>query len=252
MTSQVEYWNGPAGQRWAAHQAEIDRSLAAITDVWLAAVPATASVLDVGCGCGTTTRLLAGRGARAVGVDVSAPMLAVARAAGGAEFVEADAGTHAFGAFELIASRFGVMFFADPLAAFANLRTASARLAFVCWREPAATLWATVPMRAAGELVPPLPPADPTAPGARSPLADAARLADILARAGFAGVTIERRDSAMRLGDTLDQAVAHVLTIGPLARAAAELPADTQARIAERVRGAVALEMAASVWLVTA
>lgn len=252
--TQREFWNGAAGERWVAHQAQIDRSMAAITALWLDSIPAgDRRVLDVGCGCGTTTRLLRARGAYVLGVDVSAPMLAVARRDGG-DYVEADAASHPFAPFDRIVSRFGVMFFDDPVAAFTNLRAASARLAFVCWRAVGDNPWATLPLAAAGELVPAPPSSDPHAPGPFA-FADRDHLRDVLARAGFANVAIERRDSALCFGATLDDGVAHALAIGPLARAVVGVDDDTRARVAERVRRALdrhGLELAASVWLVTA
>ena len=119
----------------------------------------------------------------------------------------------------------------------------------MCWRAPRDNPWATAPLQAVADLLPPPEPADPNAPGPFA-FADADRVRDILARAGFANVTVERRDSTMHLGDTVDEAVAHALAIGPLARATAELDDVTRARIADRLRGAIACEMAASVWIV--
>src|SRR5690349_1238520 len=125
MTTQAEHWNGPGGERWVANQMEIDRSLAAITELWLpwVAPRPTDRVLDVGCGTGTTTIMMAERAASVMGVDISEPMLGLARRrAPQLEFVRADAATHPFApAYDLIVSRFGVMFFDEPVAAFANL-----------------------------------------------------------------------------------------------------------------------------------
>jgi len=146
---QIEYWNGRAGQRWAAQQERIDWNLAEITEAVIPFARAKPGehILDIGCGCGTATLMLA-RAVRpngsVAGVDISAPMLAVARArahSGQADipFIEADASAYDFQpTFDLVFSRFGVMFFADPFAAFANIHKAVApkgRLAFVCWRS---------------------------------------------------------------------------------------------------------------------
>ena len=133
--AQLEYWNGPAGERWAATWKVIDRAEAAITEelLALAAPRAGERVLDVGCGAGSPTLALrerVGPGGAVTGIDISAPLLAVARAraAGtGVTFLEADAAVHAFRPeHDLVFSRFGVMFFAEPEAAFANLRRAAA------------------------------------------------------------------------------------------------------------------------------
>src|SRR5689334_5029165 len=145
---QIEYWNGPAGQRWADAQDRIDHHLGLITEVLMAfaAPKAGERVLDIGCGGGTTALLIRERvGAEGgvTGVDISAPNLRVARArahAGMADlaFVEADAAAYDFQpVFDLVFSRFGVMFFDDPARAFGNIRNAlvkGGRLAFVCWR----------------------------------------------------------------------------------------------------------------------
>ena len=258
MTTQAEHWNGPGGERWAAAQEEIDRSLAAITALWLpwVAPRPTDRVLDIGCGCGTTTIELRARAAAATGVDISEPMLAVARRrAPELTFVCADAATLPFtSTHDLIVSRFGVMFFDDPVAAFANLRTALApggRLAFVTWRALAENPWATVPLAAAAGLVPPAPTADPHAPGPFA-FAERARLASILEAAGWRDVAIEPRDSTMLLGETLEEAVTSALTFGPLSRLTAEVDEPTRDKIRARLRATLTTAPAAAVWLVSA
>ena len=245
---QIEYWNGKVGERWAKLQDRIDLQLNNISDAALAFACAKAGerVLDIGCGCGTTSLRLgitvAPNGSVA-GVDISAPMLDVARARAQAmnadiPFLKSDASTHEFQpVFDLVFSRFGVMFFADPVAAFRNIRTALApkgRLAFVCWRAFQENDWAFVPFNAAKPFLPEQPPADPHAPGPFA-FADAARLKAILESAGFANVRIEKLDTTCNLGAGLDDAVEATLSIGPLSRAASEV--DDGAR--EKIRGAV-------------
>jgi len=246
----IAYWNGPGGTKWAAHHADIDRSLATISETWLAAIAPTGSILDIGCGHGTTTRMLAAKAPRVLGVDVSAPLIEVARANGG-EFVLADAATHAFGAFDLVASRFGVMFFDDPVAAFANLRKVSPRLCFVCWRDPRDNPWASAPMVAVRDLLPPpTTPFNPIAPGPFA-FADDTRVRDILTRAGFGSIDITRVDSTMTFGATVDDALAHLRMIGPFSRALAEVDAALADKMIARAREVLAPVMAGSVWLVT-
>jgi len=249
---QIDYWNGRAGQNWAAQQDYTDRILGHITDAFLAfaAPKAGESVLDIGCGCGTTTFTFAqcvGDDGTVAGVDISGPMLAVARARAHASladipFVEADASTHDFQPiFDLVASRFGVMFFADPVAAFANIRKALApggRLAFVCWRAMADNGWAATPIAAARPLLPPSEPVDPNAPGPFA-FADRDRVREILEKAGFHHVHIEKFDGHMDMAATVEDAAAKTLTIGPLSRAAAEVDDATRAKIRDAVIAAL-------------
>ena len=262
---QRDYWNGKSGERWASEQARTDRNLAQIGLVIIdrAEPRPTDRVLDVGCGCGTTTFQLRAQAQAAHGIDISAPMIAVAREkAVGSDvtFELADAATHAFTpTYDLVFSRFGVMFFADPVAAFANLRRALApggRLAFVCWRALADNPWAAAPLAACKDLLPPMTPPDPTAPGPFA-FADRDRVVGLLERAGWRP-TIERVDTTMDLG-TVEDAVVSALSIGPLARAAAELPEATRAQIVARMPAVYAryksergVVFPAAVWIVTA
>jgi len=269
---QIEYWNGRAGRRWAAQQERIDWNLAEITEAVIPFARAKPGehILDIGCGCGTATLMLA-RAVRpngsVAGVDISAPMLAVARArahSGQADipFIEADASVYDFQpTFDLVFSRFGVMFFADPFAAFANIHKAVApkgRLAFVCWRSMPDNMWAAAPFAAAKHLLPPQEAPDPHAPGPFA-FADGARLTDILSRAGFHDVALTKFDGAMNMGDTPAEAANEALNIGPLARAAAELDDAARAKILDVVATAMqkfagprGIAPAAACWLVSA
>jgi len=269
---QIEYWNGKVGARWAALQERIDLQLNNIADALMpfACARPGERVLDIGCGCGTTTLRLGmavAPNGSVVGVDISAPMLDVARARAQAmnadiPFLESDAATHDFQpVFDLVFSRFGVMFFADPVAAFKNIRAALApkgRLAFVCWRAFAENEWAFVPFNAAKPLLPEQPQADPHAPGPFA-FADDARLRKILAAAGFNSIRIEKLDTTCSLGATLDEAVEATLAIGPLARAAGEVDEATRDKIRGVVKAALAphetaagVTPAAACWLVGA
>jgi len=269
--AQVAYWNETAGRTWADLQDRIDRQ---IRPLGLAAMerlaPASGEqVLDVGCGCGDTSLELArrvGPEGGVLGLDISAPMLEVARGraeAAGARnlaFHEADAQTAALpGGRDAVFSRFGVMFFADPTAAFANLRSAlrpGGRLGFVCWRPLAENLWMRLPAETAAGLVPPAPPPEPGAPGPFA-FADPDRVRRILAEAGFTGIDLTPHDEAIG-GLDLEGTVAMSFRVGPLGAILRERP-DLAPLLRERVREAVspwlrgdAVYMPSATWLVSA
>jgi SAM-dependent methyltransferase len=204
-------------------------------------------VLDVGCGCGGTTLELArrvGESGEVVGVDLSGPMLELARerAAGtpGVEFRQADAQTADLGEqrFDLIFSRFGVMFFADPVAAFTNLRRTLApggRLGFVCWQEVRKNPFMFEPTVAAAPFVPLPTPAEPGAPGPFA-FADAERVRSILEGAGFERVEIEPWSGDIGAG-TIEEALPFFFEIGPLSAALRD--ADAGPELVEKVRASV-------------
>ena len=205
-------------------------------------------VLDIGCGCGTTTLKLAEACApgRVLGVDISVPMLAEARArAAGAtvEFVEADASTMKYWPeYDLAFSRFGVMFFANPVSAFAHIRTAlkpGGRLAFSCWCTMKENDWVSLPFEAARDLLPPQAPQDPHAPG-QFAFADDERVRSILTGAGFRNIRIERLATKVKLGADVADAANGALNSGALLRAAAELDEASREVIRGRLRNLMA------------
>lgn len=266
---QIEYWNGKAGQTWVVSQERLDALLAPVSRAVIeraAPVPGERAV-DVGCGCGETTLALAARGAAVWGIDISEPMLARARERAPADaevaFDRADAATHAFTPdHELVFSRFGVMFFADPYAAFRNLRSAlseNGRLCFVCWQPPRQNPW----MAIAGQAVQPFLPEPEETPDPRAPgpfaFADADYVRDILTQAGFAEITIEAFTTTVHVGDDLDQALEFLQQVGPLSRALAELEGDAATRALTAAREALAshltpagLDLGAACWIVHA
>ena len=271
-TAQAEYWNAVAGETWVTFQAQLDRQIEPLgAEALRVLAPAPGErVVDVGCGCGQTTLALAervGAAGAATGVDISRPMLEVARRrpvpadAATPRFVEADAQAADLGRadYDAAFSRFGVMFFADPAAAFANIRAALApggRMTFVCWRPMAENLWMRLPLEAALPLLPPLPPPDPKAPGPFA-FADPDRVRGILAAAGFSDIAIAPFDARIG-GGTLDETVAMTFRVGPLGAALRENP-HAAPRVAEAVRRAVAdyetadgVLMPAAVWVVSA
>ncbi|MFN3523151.1 MAG: class I SAM-dependent methyltransferase [Phenylobacterium sp.] len=238
---QIAYWNAQAGQTWAAMQDKLDRQIEPLGLAAMAALDPSPGerILDIGCGCGQTTLELAervGETGSVLAADISAPMLEIARRraaeAGVSErvtFLEADAQTHPFPARKLDAafSRFGVMFFEDPRAAFHNIASAlvpGGRLAFVCWRSLQENPWMTTPFTAALPLIPspPPPPADPHAPGPFA-FADADRLRTILMGAGFGDIDIAPHDQQIG-GNDLETSVGLSLRVGPLGAVLREQP----------------------------
>src|SRR3954454_17539508 len=211
---QVADCNGQSGERWVANQARLDAMLAAFGQAAIeTAAPATGErVLDVGCGAGASSLALAARvgaGGQVLGVDISEPLISRARALAPqntpALFQVADAGSVelAEGAFDILFSRFGVMFFDDPTGAFAHMRRAlrpGGRVAFVCWRGAAENDWVRLPMGAIKGIVPPTAPPDPEAPGPFS-FGDQGRVARILTAAGFTDIAIAPFDASIPFGE---------------------------------------------------
>ncbi len=231
---QIEHWNGEGGERWVEGQARMDAVLAPHSRLLLEhAAPRTGErVLDVGCGCGDTSLDAADRGADVLGVDISAPMLARARErAAGRErlrFVHGDAADHPFDAasFDVVLSRFGVMFFADSVQAFTNLRRATARggrLCFVCWQAAARNPWLVLPMQALAPLAPDLEPFVADGPGPFA-FAEPERVTGILHAAGWRDVTMEPHEVPLRCGRDLDDALELVVRLGPASRVLNVLP----------------------------
>jgi SAM-dependent methyltransferase len=228
---QRTYWNSEAGETWAKEATRLEAMLAPIGDAVIEALAPQPGerVLDVGCGAGANSRALAALGCAVTGVDVSAPLLDVAKAKGGGPaYLLADAGADALpGPFEALYSRFGVMFFADPVAAFAHLRGAmvpGGRMAFVCWRSMLDNDWAREPLAAALPfLTTPPQPGDPHAPGPFA-FADGARTQGILKTAGWREVSVEPLTLPYRVGVDADDALSLMLKIGPLGKLLREQP----------------------------
>jgi ubiquinone/menaquinone biosynthesis C-methylase UbiE len=270
---QVAYWNGPHGKLWAQEQEKRDRDHAPMTEAGLAlAAPKPGEfVLDIGCGSGTTTLKLAARVApsgEAIGIDISGPMLSVARRRATetpdrARFIEADATDYRFEpeSFDLAFSQFGVMFFADPAATFRNIHSAmkkGGRLVFVCWRGPFENPWSAVPEAAARPFLPPPVPTSADAPG-RYSFANPDRVKSVLLQAGFHAIELEKFDTRIHLGNTPEEAASSSIDNGPLLRTLADIDEATRAKVRAAVIARLAQELGpggiyltAATWLVRA
>lgn len=228
-------WNGDSGQRWVADADRRDQVLAPVADALLAAAQLHPgeSVLDIGCGCGATTIAAAERvdPGRAVGLDLSAPMLDLARQRTGqlpVEFLKADAQTDPIEAeaFDIAIGRFGTMFFDDPVAAFANIATAmrpTGRLCIVTWQPLAANDWLIIPGAALlryGTL-----PDSNGAPGMFAQ-SDADTVTEVLSAAGWHAIEIDPVTVTLRLGADADEATDYLADTG-VARAVLETVAPS-------------------------
>jgi SAM-dependent methyltransferase len=243
---QIRHWNEVAGPLWVEHQDVLDRMIGSFGRRLIddARLTPGESVLDVGCGTGQTTVEIArrvGPRGRVLGVDVSRPMLEAARRRAAAqndaatiELREGDAErmTLELAAFDVVTSRFGVMFFADPKAAFTNLRRAikpTGRLAFLCWQGLARNTWVAGPVQALAQVLPMPAPPPPDAPGPFS-FADVARVKGILERAGFRDVAFEDIEDTLQVGDgSVESTVEFLLQIGPCATLLRDAPREAVA-----------------------
>jgi ubiquinone/menaquinone biosynthesis C-methylase UbiE len=271
---QIAYWNGLAARRWLDLEAKQDVVFAPITEALFARARLVAGerVLDIGCGGGGMTIDIAGRvgpTGRAVGLDVSRPMLDAARRRASAglpiEFVLADAAGHVFApsSFDALVSRFGVMFFADPVEAFANLRSAlrrGGRAVFACWRAAKLNAWQMTPLRAALRHVPRLPELGPEDPGPFS-FADETRVRRVLDRAGFAQVELTAIDLEIDIaaGQGFESAMTTAQSIGAASRAMEGRPEHERAAAVEEIRATLgphrrgpSVPLGAAIWIVEA
>ncbi|SDW97811.1 class I SAM-dependent methyltransferase [Lysobacter enzymogenes] len=275
---QIEYWNGPVGLRWLAYNDWLDERTAAYgRAAFAAAAPQPGeAVLDIGCGAGATSFELAravGAGGSVTGVDISAPLLGRARERAtthglNVEFREADASRPSFAphSFDLLFSRFGVMFFDDPAAAFAELRKTlkpGGRLAFACWQEPQLNDWYELPLAAIADLVE-RTPVDTRQPGPFA-FSDPEHIREVLAQAGFADVELAPFATPFYLGRgatreaMADDAMDQVFRVGPIARLLESQSEQINAKAREAIRAALSkiagddgLEVGGAIWVVTA
>ena len=247
---QATLWNGLAGQAWVERQEVLDQMFTPLEELLVEAVSAAAAsrVLDVGCGTGSTTLAVArllGPSGRCTGIDISEPMLAAARVRAErqgtpANFLLADAQAHGFepASFDMIISRFGVMFFADSVQAFANLRRAAredAGLGFIAWRSAGENPFMTTAERAAKPLLPNIPARQSDAPG-QFAFADQQRVRRILEESGWAGIEIQPIDVVCAFPE--EELIAYVTQFGPLGRIFHGMEEATCVRVIDTVRPA--------------
>lgn len=270
--TQAQAWNGYEGAQWAHSQERWDGINDGFNQPLLnaAAIDGPDRVLDIGCGAGRTTRLAALRAGRgqAVGVDLSGPMLERARLSAelegvrNASFVQGDAQVHPFesGSFDAAVSRYGMTFFADPVAALANIGGAlrpGGRLAFVCAAEAEANDWLKA-MTSLDGILPLGGFGDPGAPGMFS-LSDPDRTLALLAAADFEDAHAERAEAVGNWGKDAEDASAFLLDSGPGRHLLSQVGPDVQEQARRTLTDALrpyeklgAVRLRSSSWLITA
>jgi SAM-dependent methyltransferase len=244
---QTKRWNSAPGLGWVEMQPVLDQTFAPLEAVLVKAAAAVspACVLDVGCGTGATTLAVARQLAPkdgCVGIDISEPMIAAARARAERErlratFICANAQEHPFdpGRVDVLISRFGVMFFDDPVRAFANLRRAGrsgAELRCIAWRSAAENPFMTTAERAAAALLPNLPPRKPDAPG-QFAFANAERVHGILKESGWTAIDLQRLDVVCTFPEK--ELVRYLTRLGPVSLALQDADDNTRARVIETI-----------------
>jgi ubiquinone/menaquinone biosynthesis C-methylase UbiE len=286
---QIEFWNGPAGKEWSLNQARIDLAFAPLTKALIEAAKPRAgeTIIEIGCGCGDLSLALSpplGPDGKILGLDVSTPMLARAKARAceaaaphlaQTEFISADATDYAFDPIgDLIISRFGVMFFADPLAAFKNIGRGlkpGGRLAILCWCSLEENFWVTHLFDAVSDLAPKPEPALPAAASFEEPgpyaFANQQRICGLLEKAGFTQVRARRITAELQLGEApaeardknsaaVEDALVLALQLGPIGALMRNADPDLQVLIKQRVQSRLAncvtngrIELEAACWL---
>ncbi|WP_342725931.1 class I SAM-dependent methyltransferase [Bradyrhizobium sp. B097] len=268
---QVKLWNSAAGRAWVETRDVLEAMFKPLEELLVRAVvdAAASHVLDIGCGTGATTFAVAhvlGPQGRCTGIDISEPMIAAARDRAEregrpADFICADAQTHGFApaSFDIVISRLGVMFFADPVQAFANLRRAArpgAALRFIVWRAAAENPFMTTAERAAKPLLPDLPARRPDAPG-QFGFADRNRVESILEDSGWSAIAIEPVDVALRFPASV--LTRYVSWLGPVGTMLQEMEEPRRTQVIETVRDAFdryihgsEIRFTAACWMVTA
>jgi ubiquinone/menaquinone biosynthesis C-methylase UbiE len=270
-SEQAALWNGAAGRAWVETQDLLDQLFKPVEDLLVDAVRAACGrrVLDIGCGTGSTTRAIArlpGPAYCCTGVDISEPMITAARARAEQEgtpasFIVADAQTHAFEptSFDMMISRFGVMFFNDSVAAFQNLRRAAnsgALLQVVAWRSAAENPFMTTAERAAAPFLPNLPVRRANAQG-QFAFADACRVRTMLEESGWTGISIRPVDVPCTLRE--DDLIRYLTRLGPVGLVLQQADDRTRTQVVTTVRSAfdpwvsgAEVRFTAACWMVSA
>lgn len=271
---QLKNWNGFHGERWVTNRETFDRQLASHGGPAMdaAGIGPGMQVIDIGCGFGTTTLEIAqrvGTDGNVQGIDFSTPMIAEARARAAADgitnirFDEADIQTYEFeqGTADALFSRYGVMFYDDPVRAFTNMHgslRSSGRLAFVCWRHGEENVWLTGPMKIAAENLELPPPPPPGSPGIFA-FAQRDRIETILGQAGFNDISVDELDLTVNVGPDIETAVRNAMNLAPWGQALTSASEATVTKIAEEIGAANSKYLTAdgviipsASWLVTA
>ena len=271
---QQEFWNDIKGKLWVDLQPEIDAMLGPFGEKAMEALNPQPGekILEIGCGTGTMTLALADRvktSGEIRAADISRPMLqmAISRAkavsAQSTAFVEADAQVHAFpkGTFDAVFSRFGVMFFEDPIAAFRNFHSAvrsGGRLAYVCWADRKDNPWIRIPTGASKAFLEIPPPPEDDAPG-QFAMEREARVREILGEAGWTSIELERFDIDHSLGENVIDAADFISQMGPMSEPFALADNETKKQCLEVIQkalkpyeGPTGVRMRFGTWIVRA
>ena len=248
-----EFWNGEGGRNWVSREDRLEASLKIFGQqaINTAGIVENNRILDIGFGCGETSIDLArlvGSGGHVHGVDISTTMVDTAQkkakkdGVGNISFECADAQTSALahGEYDIVFSRFGVMFFDDPVTAFKNIYAGlkpTGRIAFMCWAGRQENSWVRLPLQVVAKHLDLPPPPAPDAPGPFS-LSDENRVTGILAEAGFSDITVEMFRTPFVLGGDLAEAVSFLMELSPSGGAIKQAEAN------EELRAAIAVDMA--------
>jgi ubiquinone/menaquinone biosynthesis C-methylase UbiE len=276
-SEEIDYWNGQAGHNWVNENRLTDIMYQPFGDEAVARARPSAGehILDIGCGCGTTTLKLAkliSPGGAITALDASSVMLEVARkraesAAVPVKLVNADAETYVLEteSYDVMFSQFGVMFFANPTAAFTNFSRAlkpGGRIAFVCWRGPERNPFMMVPFNAVRSFMPELAPPNPNAPASPLSFESQEKVGSMLDEAGFVDVLFESFETDASMGKgSLEECSRYIVafaggTVGAVIRGAGEentpaIVSALQAGLAPYHTGD-RIELGASAWIVSA